>query len=141
VVTLVAPVRSETVRLAVPARPEFVHVLRAVSAAVAGRLALSLDDVDDLRLAVDEACAHLLALPGRPSTFRLDLRCHPDRLEIVTSIDTVTSTWPPVGLEDTLAWRVLDALAESVRFELWNGSPAIRVVKRTLHMGNGSRGR
>jgi serine/threonine-protein kinase RsbW len=136
---VIAPVRSETIRVSVPARPEFVHVLRSVSAAVASRMGLSLDDVDDLRLAVDEACAHLLALPGVASTFRLDLRCHPERLEVVASIDTGTSAWPPSGFEDTLAWRVLGALAENVRFELWNGTPAIRIVKRTLRSGNGHR--
>lgn len=126
------PLGIDSVRLSVPARAEFVHVLRSVTAAVASRLALSLDDVDDLRLAVDEACARLLALPGEPTTFRLDLRTLPDRLEVVAAIDATSPTWPPTGFEDTLAWRVLGALAESVRFELWNGAPAIRIVKRTM---------
>jgi serine/threonine-protein kinase RsbW len=123
---------TDSVRLSIPARSEYIHVLRSVTAAIAGRLPLSLDDVDDLRLAVDEACARLLALPGEPTTFRLDLRTLPDRLEVVAAVDTPTQTWPPIGFEDTLAWRVLSALAESVRFELWNGAPAIRIVKRTL---------
>lgn len=123
---------TDSVRLSIPARSEYIHVLRSVTAAVAGRLPLSLDDVDDLRLAVDEACARLLALPGAPATFRLDLRTLPDRLEVVAAVDTPTQTWPPIGFEDTLSWRVLSALAESVRFELWNGAPAIRIVKRTI---------
>ncbi|MGZ5292228.1 MAG: ATP-binding protein [Actinomycetota bacterium] len=129
-----APVATEAVRVSVPAKPEFVHVLRAVTAAVSGRLPLSLDDVDDLRLAVDEASARLLALDGDPRTLRLDLRAMPGRLEVVVALD-VTTAWPPPDFEDTLAWRVLVALAEHVRFEHWNGMPAIRIVKRTL--GNG----
>jgi serine/threonine-protein kinase RsbW len=129
---MVTPLGVDSVRVSVPARAEFVHVLRSVTAAVAARLPLSLDDVDDLRLAVDEACARLLALPGEPSTFRLDLRTLPDQFEMVAAVDASTPTWPPTGFEDTLAWRVLGALAENVRFELWNGAPAIRIVKRTI---------
>lgn len=128
----VRPVETESVRVAVPARAEFVHVLRSVTAAVAGRQPLSLDDVDDLRLAVDEACARLLSLPGEATAFRLDVRVTHDRFEVVVAMDASAASWPPVGLEETLAWRVLGALAESVRFEMWNGTPAIRIVKRML---------
>jgi serine/threonine-protein kinase RsbW len=126
-----SPLAADAVRVSVPARPEFVHVLRAVTAAVAGHLPLSLDDVDDLRLAVDEACARLLTLPGEPRTFLLDLRPRPGRVEIVLAVDA-TATWPSAGLEDSLAWRILGALADSVRFEVWNGVPAIHIVKRML---------
>ena len=122
---------TEAVRVSVPARSDFVHVLRSVTAAVAGRMPLSLDDVDDLRLAVDESCARLLSIGGEPQTFRLDLRAMPGRLEVVVSVDVV-APWPPDDFEDTLAWRVLGALAEHVRFEHWNGTPAIRIVKHTL---------
>lgn len=125
------PAVAEAVRVTVPARPEFVHVLRSVTAAVAGRLPLSLDDVDDLRLAVDEACARLLVLPDAPHTFRMEMRRLPGRAELVVSADAAT-TWPMAGFDQTLAWRVLEALADHVRFELWNGIPAIRIVKRTL---------
>lgn len=127
-------VAKDEVRVTVPARPEFVHVLRGVVGAVAGRLPLTLDGVDDLRLAVDEAAAKLLSFPGHPSALRLDVRPMPGRLEAVVAAD-ITSTWPPDGFEETLSWKVLQALTESFRLELWNGVPAIRIVKRTL--GNG----
>lgn len=126
------PRETDVVRIFVPARSEFVHVLRSVTGAVAGRLALSLDDLDDLRLAVDEACARLLSLRREPGLLRLEMRPVADVVEIVVAVDAATTAWPPIGFEDTLAWRVLDALAETVRFELWNGAPAIRIVKRTI---------
>lgn len=131
------PLGTDSVRLSVPARPEFVHVLRSVTAAVSSRVPLSLDDVDDLRLAVDEACARLLALPGDPSTFRVDLRNLADRFEVVAAVDASIPDWPPAGVEDTLEWRLLGALTESVRFERWNGAPAIRIVKRAIVGRNG----
>jgi serine/threonine-protein kinase RsbW len=129
---MLTPLGTDSVRLTVPARPEFVHVLRSVTAAVASRVPLSLDDVDDLRLAVDEACARLLALHGEAKSIRLDLRSLTDRFEVVVAVDAPALSWPPTGFEETLAWRVLGALAQSVRFELWNGAPAIRIVKRAI---------
>ena len=125
---------TDEVRVFVPARAEFVHVLRSVIAAVAGHLPLSLDDVDDLRLAVDEACARLLALPGKASTFRLLICPYAGRVEMVLTVDG-TATWPPGGLQDSLSWRILSALADDLRFEMWNGAPSIRIVKRTLGGG------
>lgn len=129
---MLTPLGTDSVRLTVPARPEFVHVLRSVTAAVASRVPLSLDDVDDLRLAVDEACARLLALRGEAKSIRLDLRSLTERFEVVVAVDAPTPSWPPQGLEETLEWRVLSALAESVMFELWKGAPAIRIVKRAI---------
>jgi serine/threonine-protein kinase RsbW len=131
VVDVSSPPATDAVRVSVPARAEFVHVLRAVTAAVAGHLPLSLDDVDDLRLAVDEACARLLALPGTPGSFLLDLRAPPGRIEVVLGVDA-TASWPPGGIEDSLALRILGALADEVRFEVWNGTPAIHIVKHML---------
>jgi serine/threonine-protein kinase RsbW len=134
VVPVSPPLVADEVRVSVPARPEFVHVLRSVTAAVAGHVPLSLDDVDDLRLAVDEACARLLTLPGEPRTFRLMLCTTAGRVEIVIAVDA-TAMWPPGGLEDSFAWRILGTLADSARFEVWNGAPAIRIVKRMLGAG------
>lgn len=122
---------TEFVRVTVPARAEFVQVLRSVTASVAGRLPLSLDDVDDLRLAVDECCARLLD-GGGARTFRLDLRPLPGRLEVIVSADSSRPRWPPPGVEGTLGWQILVALAESVAFEWWNGTPSIRLVKSTM---------
>src|SRR2546425_981063 len=47
---------SDEVRLAVPATPEFVRLARVTAAGLASRLGFTFDDVDDLRLAIDELC-------------------------------------------------------------------------------------
>lgn len=106
-------------------------MLRGVVGSVAGRLPLTLDGVDDLRLAVDEAAAKLLSLGGGPNTLWLELRPTEARLEAVVAAD-VSTTWPPEGFDQSLSWKVLQALAEDVGLEMWNGVPAIRFVKRTL---------
>jgi serine/threonine-protein kinase RsbW len=54
------PQRASDVRLSLPARPENVAVVRHVLGAFADALHLPLDVVDDMRLAVTEACTNVV---------------------------------------------------------------------------------
>ena len=56
-------------QLTVPADGGYLGVLRTATAGLAARLQLRLDEIEDLRIAVDEACAMLLGLrhPRRPT--------------------------------------------------------------------------
>ena len=54
-----------TVIVTIPPDPALLHVLRQLTVGVAARLRLTIDDVDDIKLAVDEAASALLTrLPG-----------------------------------------------------------------------------
>ena len=123
---------NEIITVSVPPEAGYVHILRAVTASVAARLPISFDGVEDLRLAVDEACAWLLAR-GR-STSRMTLRLRPldDRLEAEVSVDAVDDPWPPPEMEQSLPWRILSALVDTLSVDTNGGSPSIRVSKRTL---------
>ncbi len=59
-----APRDQVTVRM--PAEGAYLSVLRTATAGLAARLDFTLDEIEDLRIAVDEACAMLLhqAIPG-----------------------------------------------------------------------------
>lgn len=116
----------------VPARPDFVHVFRTAVASVAARLNFTFDAIDDLRIAVDEACAHLLGVSAPAST--LTLRITPDghELAVVASTDAEPAQWPPPGARQTLAWQILSALADEVAFEREGGGAALRLRKRGL---------
>ena len=52
---------TDVVELRVPADPAYLAVIRTASAGLAARLDLTLDEIEDLRIAVDEACALLIA--------------------------------------------------------------------------------
>jgi serine/threonine-protein kinase RsbW len=98
-----------TVRL--PAEGAYLSVLRTATAGLAARLDFTLDEIEDLRIAVDEACAMLLtqAIPGS------DLECNfalgRDMMTISVSVPSLAPA-PPAS--DTFAWTVLSALAGSV---------------------------
>jgi serine/threonine-protein kinase RsbW len=52
------------VRLVVPAAPEYLRLVRLTAAGLASRLGFTFDEVEDLRIAVDELCFHLLGDDG-----------------------------------------------------------------------------
>jgi anti-sigma regulatory factor (Ser/Thr protein kinase) len=62
---------SPPVTLSVPADPHFAKIARYTVAHLAGSLGFSYDDVEDLRVAVDELCFLLVGAHGRPGTMTL----------------------------------------------------------------------
>jgi serine/threonine-protein kinase RsbW len=57
---------KDHVKVCMPAEGAYLSVLRTATAGLAARLDFTLDEIEDLRIAVDEACAMLLpqAIPG-----------------------------------------------------------------------------
>jgi serine/threonine-protein kinase RsbW len=120
---------SADVIITIPARPDFVRLLRAVIASVAARLDLTYDRIDDLRMVVDEASAQVLRLPAQTLTMRVTPG---ERMVILVGSDaSPNGAWPPPELEESLAWRVLSGLADDVRFELTDGRPLVRIEMET----------
>src|ERR1041384_5822660 len=81
-------VKGDVVELTVPALTSYLAVVRTATAGLAARLSYSLDEIEDLRIAVDEACVMLLSLPG-PRNTQSVLTCRfavlPDGLEVTVS--------------------------------------------------------
>jgi serine/threonine-protein kinase RsbW len=101
-----------------PADGAYLSVLRTATAGLAARLDFTLDEIEDLRIAVDEACAMLLgqAIPG--SSLECGFQLGADRMRIAVSVRCLT---PRVPSSDTFAWTVLAALAGSVEARVGPG--------------------
>ena len=70
---------GDVVEVRIPADVVYVSTLRLTAASLAARCDLTIDDIEDLRLAVDEACALLLphAKPKTPLEARFVLATGP----------------------------------------------------------------
>ncbi len=101
----------DQVKVTLPAEGAYLSVLRTATAGLAARLDFTLDEIEDLRIAVDEACAMLLAqaIPGTSLECAFDL----DTDEMAITVSVVT-TQPQTPARDTFAWTVLSALAGTV---------------------------
>lgn len=120
---------GDVVELRVPADVAFVATLRLTAASLAARCDLTIDDIEDLRLAVDEACALLLphATPG--TGMRASFHLSQGRLAVTTSVDApdASSASPD---RTGFAWSVLSALASDVQVAGADGRLSITVTKR-----------
>ena len=102
---------DDVVELRLPADSAYLSVLRTATAGLAARLDFTLDEIEDLRIAVDEACALLLpdSVPDASMTCTFALA---DQSLAVTV--TVPSRTGRVPRRNTFAWTVLTALAGDV---------------------------
>ena len=117
---------SAEVSVTVPARADFVRLLRGVAASVGARMDLTFDRIDDLRIAVDEACAQLLDTQASSLTMRV--RPGEDGVSVDVCADgDAAAVWPPEDVEESLAWRVLSGIADEVRFERTDDGPVVRI--------------
>jgi serine/threonine-protein kinase RsbW len=123
----------DVVQITVPARAEFLHVVRTVVGSVAARHDLTIDAIEDLRIAVDEACAQLLTVRGDHVTVAISGTA--EGVETVCSTDADVAVWPPDGVQHSLATQVLQGLTDSVAWELSAAGPAVRVSKRSAGAG------
>ena len=102
---------GDAVEVRIPADVAYVSTLRLTAASLAARCSLTVDDIEDLRLAVDEACALLLPYASAGSTLDAHFELAQGRLVVDTSVATSSGEDPD---RDGLAWTVLGALANSV---------------------------
>jgi serine/threonine-protein kinase RsbW len=102
---------QDHVTVCMPAEGAYLSVLRTATAGLAARLDFTLDEIEDLRIAVDEACAMLLsqAIPGTNLECAFDLSA-----EEMTITVSVIAAEPRIPARDTFAWTVLSALAGTV---------------------------
>ncbi|MDD7965543.1 ATP-binding protein [Actinomycetospora lemnae] len=92
--------------------PEALVTVRTVAGDLAARAEFTLDVVDDLRLAVDEACTCLAALARPDTKLTVTFAVEDERIVMTASVSTTGPTTLPT---DTFAWRVLTVLADDVR--------------------------
>lgn len=124
----------DRVRVCMPAEGAYLSVLRTATAGLAARLDFTLDEIEDLRIAVDEACAMLLsqAIPG--TNLECDFDLGADQMTITVS---VVAAEPCAPARDTFAWTVLSALAGDVDSRL-EPDDRVAIVLRKHRGASGS---
>ena len=101
----------DVVTLRLPAVAAYLSVLRTATASLASRLDFTIDDIEDLRIAVDEACAMLLSKAVAGADLECSFELSDDVIAVSVSVLTLDGAQPA---RDTFAWTVLTALAGEV---------------------------
>jgi serine/threonine-protein kinase RsbW len=114
------------VTLTIPADGAYLSILRTATAGVAARLDFTLDGIEDLRMAVDEACALLLPQSKAESNLRCAFDVGESSLTIAV---TAESASPKPPRRDGFAWTVLTALTTDVDATVDGSSVTLRLTR------------
>jgi serine/threonine-protein kinase RsbW len=113
------------VELRLPADGVYVSVVRTTTAGLAARLDFLIDDIEDLRIAVGEACAMVLPEADLESELVCSYFLSPGRL----TVDVAVSASSPDGPEyDSFAWQVLSTMATRAEADASDGRFAVRLT-------------
>jgi hypothetical protein len=124
-------VDGSTVRLQVPLRHEFASTVRVVVASIAADAGFSVDDIDDLRLAVSEVFSSFDTGPDHDSPV-VDLSARAtvesDRPAVTIQLATSTGGVPTGAIDlDELATTIIRAAVDEFRVD----TGVVTLVKRT----------
>jgi len=82
-----APQALGSVELRIPARAEWVAVARLAAAAVGSRMRFSVDEIDDLKLAIAEACTSCMQRSEAIENIDIRWDVNPNELRVTVSGD------------------------------------------------------
>jgi hypothetical protein len=124
------------VRLTVPAKPEFLRLARVTAAGLASRLGFSFDEVEDLRLAIDELCYGITGAEGREGTVAVRYLLGDDQLivegqaQVPVTAGSAPAQAGQVSELSDLSEVILGALVDEHEFVDDADGPRFRLLKQ-----------
>lgn len=141
---------SDFIEMKVPAKPEYVGVVRLTISGIANRLGYCYDEIEDIKIAVAEACTNVVNHAYQEEDGQMTVGCgvYEDRLEIMVadrgksfSVDNIKETLGPISTnkpisdlkEGGLGLFLIDTLMDKV--EISNETGVIIAMTKFLQRG------
>ena len=126
--------RVDIVELSIPIQAELLVLARLGASTLAARAGFDLEEIEDLRLAVEELCLSIAVADGGPQRIHLRYRLDNGTIEVRCVLEPDPSGGASELLTDRtggeLSWRILDALVDEHGREEVDGRPAAWLRKR-----------
>lgn len=141
---------SDFLEMKVPAKPEYVGVIRLTVSGIANRLGYNYDDIEDIKIAVAEACTNVVNHAYQENVGQMTIGCgvYDDRLEIMVadqgrsfSLEDIKEDFGPINIhkpisdlkEGGLGLFLIDTLMDKV--EISNSTGVIIIMTKFLQRG------
>jgi anti-sigma regulatory factor (Ser/Thr protein kinase) len=126
--------RTDVVELSIPVRADLVVLARLTAATMASRADFGVEEIEDLRLAVEELCLSIVRSDDGGGRLRFTYVRQRDAVEIACSLERDPEHVPDRQegdrVVDDLSLRILDALVDEHRQEYLDGRPSAWLRKR-----------
>ncbi|MGB4592403.1 MAG: ATP-binding protein [Coriobacteriia bacterium] len=128
---------TDRVSLTVPARGEYAKTARMTAAELASRLGMSYDDVDDVRMAAEEAFVYASARLADDGVVSFTFTVEPDSLTINVGPLPVSSEEHDADGEaqDRYAAFILESVCDTFHIHRESGTCTLSLVKRATFAG------
>ena len=118
----------DRVSIKIPASPAYLQVVRLIASGLASRLGFTIDDIEDLKIAVDELSAYLTGAQGREGTLDIAFVIDGDRIDI-TGAGTFTAGIKVRTELTQFSRQILDTVADSSSLHQDDGVPTFTLSK------------
>jgi hypothetical protein len=118
----------DVISIRIPASPEYVSVVRLVVAGIASRLGFTIEDIEDLKIGVDELSAYLTGTHGREGTLEIRFSVQGNRIEI-DGVGNLSSSQKVRTELTEFSRMILDTVADTASLQQVDGHPSFRLVK------------
>jgi serine/threonine-protein kinase RsbW len=118
----------DTISVQIPASPEYLKMVRLVVSGLASRLRFTIDDIEDLKIAVDEMSAYLTGAQGRDGTLDITFEIHEDRIDIKGSGRFTAGTKVRTDLTE-MSQMILETVVDEAALEMSGDGPEFRLSK------------
>ena len=118
----------DTISIHIPASPEYLQVVRLIASGLASRLRFTIDDIEDLKIAVDELSAYLTGAQGREGTLEISFDIHDDRIDIRGVGHFASGTKVRTELTE-MSRMILKTVVDDAQLQQLDGTPTFRLSK------------
>jgi anti-sigma regulatory factor (Ser/Thr protein kinase) len=118
----------DTIKLNIPASPAYLQVVRLIAAGLATRLRFTIDEIEDLKIAVDELSAYLTGAQGRDGNLEISFVVHESKLEISGAGKFAPGQKVRTDLTE-LSRMILHTVVDSASLQQTDGTPVFELVK------------
>ncbi|MBA2725190.1 MAG: hypothetical protein H0U53_04300 [Actinobacteria bacterium] len=118
----------ETVSVKIPASPAYLQIVRLIASGLASRLGFNIDEIEDLKIGVDELCAYLTGAQGRSGSLQITFEVHDQKLKIEGAGDFETGQKIRTELTE-FSRMILDTVVDRASLEQNGGSPVFSLEK------------
>ncbi|MDH4140432.1 MAG: ATP-binding protein [Coriobacteriia bacterium] len=124
---------ADTVTLTVPSRGEFAKTVRMTASALVSRMGMTFDEVDDVRIAAEEAFVYACDHAPESGEVRLDFAVGDGELEIRVRLSAGSRiTDEDAERRAAYATFLLQSVCDTFEMSSDETGPYLRVVKRAV---------
>lgn len=107
--------KKDIIELKIPSKPDYMSVLRLTSSAICCNMGLSIDDIEDIKVSIAEACINAL---NKSEQLRIKFRIEKDKLTMrVNNVSSCKDGEIDLNREKELGILIIKSLMDEVNFD------------------------